>query len=129
MEQKIATLSSVKVLDEALGIVEAYTNTMGSIDLDNDIIEPQAFDTSIQQNLPIPALVGHDANAVVGKVIAARSMPVGDGTSRLYTRIQFNLDTGAGRDAFSRPHRHRPQRPMTLPSNYCALGWLTRAHC
>lgn len=101
MEQKIATLSSVKVLDEALGIVEAYTNTMGSIDLDNDIIEPAAFDSSIQRNLPIPALVGHDANAVVGKVIAARSMPVGDGTSRLYTRIQFNLDTGAGRDAFS----------------------------
>jgi HK97 family phage prohead protease len=101
MEHKIATLSHVKVLDEGRGIVEAYTNTMGSIDLDNDIIEPAAFDSSIQRNLPIPALVGHDANAVVGKVIAARSIPIGDGTSRLYTRIQFNLDTEAGRDSFS----------------------------
>jgi len=89
------------VLDEAQGIVEAYTNTMGQVDLDGDVIEPQAFDASIQNSLPIPALVGHDTTAIVGKVIGARSMPMGDGTSRLYTRIQFNLDTQAGRDAFS----------------------------
>jgi len=101
MERKKATLDSVKVIDEAQGIVEAYTNTMGQIDLDGDVIETQAFDDSIRDNLPIPALVGHDTNAVVGKVIGARAMPMGDGTSRLYTRIQFNLDTQAGRDAFS----------------------------
>ena len=101
MEQKHSALDRVKVLDEALGIVEAYTNTMGQVDLDGDVIEPQAFDASIQNSLPIPALVGHDTTAVVGKVIGARSMPMGDGTSRLYTRIQFNMDTQAGRDAFS----------------------------
>jgi len=101
MEQKQSALTNVKVLDEALGIVEAYTNTMGQVDLDGDVIEPQAFDASIQNSLPIPALVGHDTTAIVGKVIGARSMPMGDGTSRLYTRIQFNLDTQAGRDAFS----------------------------
>jgi len=101
MEQKQSALTNVKVLDEAQGIVEAYTNTMGQVDLDGDVIEPQAFDASIQNSLPIPALVGHDTTAIVGKVIGARSMPMGDGTSRLYTRIQFNLDTQAGRDAFS----------------------------
>ena len=101
MEKKTALLDQVKVLSEAEGIVEAYTNTMGKIDLDQDIIEPTAFDNSIDDNLPIPALIGHDVTSVVGKVIAARSMPVGDGTSRLYTRIQFNLDTESGRDAFS----------------------------
>ena len=101
MEQKHSAIDQVKVLDEALGIVEAYTNTMGQVDLDGDVIEPQAFDASIQANLPIPTLVGHDTTAIVGKVIGARSMPMGDGTSRLYTRIQFNLDTQAGRDAFS----------------------------
>jgi len=101
MEQKHSAIDQVKVLDEAQGIVEAYTNTMGQVDLDGDVIEPQAFDASINANLPIPALVGHDTTAIVGKVIGARSMPMGDGTSRLYTRIQFNLDTQAGRDAFS----------------------------
>lgn len=101
METKHSAIDNVKVLDEALGIVEAYTNTMGQVDLDGDVIEPQAFDESIQKSLPIPALVGHDTTAIVGKVIGARSMPMGDGTSRLYTRIQYNLDTQAGRDAFS----------------------------
>ena len=72
MEKKTALLDQVKVLSEAEGIVEAYTNTMGEVDLDRDIIEPTAFDNSIDDNLPIPALVGHDVNSVVGKVIAPR---------------------------------------------------------
>lgn len=101
MERKNATLSQVKVVDESQGIVEAFTNTMGAIDLDGDIIEPYAFDESIYANLPIPALVGHDPNQVVGKVISARPVEIGDGTAKLWTRIQFNLDTQAGRDAFS----------------------------
>lgn len=101
MERKNATLSDVKVIDESQGIVEAFTNTMGAIDLDGDIIEPFAFDESIYMNLPIPALVGHDPNQVVGKVIDARPVDFGNGTSKLWTRIQFNLDTQAGRDAFS----------------------------
>ncbi len=101
MERKNTTLSQVKVVDESQGIVEAFTNTMGAIDLDGDIIEPYAFDESIYANLPIPALVGHDPNQVVGKVIAARPVEIGDGTAKLWTRIQFNLDTQAGREAFS----------------------------
>lgn len=101
MEHKRSALSDVKVVDEALGIVEAFTNTMGAVDLDGDIIAPTAFDESIYANLPIPALVGHDSNQVVGKVINAQPYDVGDGTSKLWTRIQFNLDTQAGRDAFS----------------------------
>jgi len=101
MERKNALLSQVKVIDESQGIVEAFTNTMGAIDLDGDIIEPYAFDQSIYANLPIPALVGHDPNQVVGKVVDARPVEMGDGTAKLWTRIQFNMDTQAGRDAFS----------------------------
>lgn len=100
MERKHTPLSSVKVVDEAQGIVEAYTNTMGAVDRDNDVIEPTAFDASISTSLPIPALIGHDPNQVVGKVIAARAVPMG-GVSKLWTRIQFNMDTVSGREAFS----------------------------
>ena len=101
MERKIAELSNIKVIDEAAGIVEAFTNSMGIVDSDLDIIETTAFDNSIKNNLPLPALVGHDPSAVVGKVIAAQAVEGEDGTARLYNRIQFNLDTQAGRDSFS----------------------------
>ena len=101
MEHKTAALTDIKVLDETAGIVEAFTNSMGVIDADLDIIEPTAFDASIANNLPIPALVGHDPSAVVGKVIQASAVAGEDGTARLYNRIQFNLDTQAGRDSFS----------------------------
>jgi len=101
MEHKIADLSDIKVIDEAAGIVEAFTNSMGIVDSDLDIIEISAFDNSIKNNLPIPALVAHDPSAVVGKVISALSVESEDGTARLYNRIQFNLDTQMGREAFS----------------------------
>ena len=101
VEYKFADLTEVKILDEAAGVVEAFTNSMGVVDADMDIIEPSAFDNSIANNLPVPALVGHDPTAVVGKVIAAQAVESEDGTARLYNRIQFNLDTSAGRDAFS----------------------------
>jgi len=101
MERKTAALTDIKVLDEAAGIVEAFTNSMGVEDSDGDILEITAFDSSIKNNLPLPALVGHDPNAVVGKVIAAQAVESADGTARLYNRIQFNLDTQAGRDSFS----------------------------
>jgi len=101
MEHKYASLTNVKVVDETAGIVEAFTNSMGVIDADMDIIDPTAFDNSIKSNLPIPALVGHDPAAVVGKVIQASAIEGEDGTARLYNRIQFNLDTQAGRDSFS----------------------------
>ena len=38
MERKNTLLSQVKVIDESQGIVEAFTNTMGAIDLDGDKI-------------------------------------------------------------------------------------------
>ena len=101
MEHKVSVLSSVKVVDSAAGVVEAFTNSMGVVDADLDIIEPTAFDSSIAKNLPISVLVGHDPNNVVGKVISAQAIEGDDGTARLYNRIQFNLDTQAGRDSFS----------------------------
>lgn len=101
MENKTHTLSDVKVLDSAQGIVEAFVNSMGEIDADGDVIDPSAFDNSILMNMPVSVLSGHDSSKIIGKVLNAHSVQAGDGTARLYNRIQFNLDTQIGREAFS----------------------------
>ena len=94
-------ISSAKAVDEAEGIVEAYTNTMGVIDADGDIVEPTAFNASIADNLPIPVLSGHDQGKLVGKVIFAQPRLIEGDEYRLFTRMQMNMETEAGRDAFS----------------------------
>ena len=94
--------TEVKVLDEEEGLIEAFVNTMGVVDHDNDIIEPSAFNRSISklENVSIPVLYGHDQSQIIGKVTTAKSMDFGD-SHRLYARMQINMDKQAGRDAFS----------------------------
>ena len=94
-------IASAKAVDEAEGIVEAYTNSMGVIDADGDIVEPTAFDSSIAGNLPIPVLSGHDQGKLVGKVVFAQPRHIEGDEYRLFTRMQMNMQTQAGRDAFS----------------------------
>ena len=95
-------ISDAKVLDDRQGIVEAYVNTMGIRDADGDIIDPAAFDASIRSNLPIPVLAGHDQSKLVGKVIFAQPEKTGVGDEhRLYTRMQMNMDTQVGQEAYS----------------------------
>ena len=95
-------VSDAKVLDERMGIVEAYVNTMGIRDADGDIIDPAAFNASIKSNLPIPVLAGHDQSKLVGKVLFAQSEPTGAADEhRLYTRMQLNMETQAGQEAYS----------------------------
>jgi len=95
-------ISDAKVLDDRAGIVEAYVNTMGIRDADGDIIDPAAFNASIKSNLPIPVLAGHDQSKLVGKVVFAQSEKTGMGDEhRLYTRMQMNLDTQVGQEAYS----------------------------
>ena len=100
MQYKTMT-GSVKAVDEADGIVEAFVNTMGVVDADGDIVEPTAFNKSIRNNLPIPVLSGHDQGKLVGKVIFAQPKYIDGDEYRLFTRMQMNMDTEAGRDAFS----------------------------
>ena len=87
--------------DEDSGVVEAYVNTMGIPDKDNDIIAPDAFDKSIVNNLPIPVLSGHDQASLVGKVITARAEPITTDEYQLYAKMQMNMETQSGRAAFS----------------------------
>jgi HK97 family phage prohead protease len=99
--RKTSELSELKVVDEDQGIVQAYVNTMGVEDADGDVIEPTAFDNSIEKNLPISVLHSHDPGAVIGKVLDAKVIPQEDGSAKLWNLMKFNLETQAGRDAFS----------------------------
>lgn len=100
-EYKTVSLDEVKVVDETEGVVEAFTNTMGQVDADGDIIMPEAFNESIMNNMPVTVLLGHDSSKIVGKVIEAKPLPYQNDEARLYNRIKFNLDTQIGREAFS----------------------------
>ena len=99
--RKTSEISELKVEDMDKGIVSAYVNTMGVEDADGDVIEPTAFNNSIENNLPISVLHSHDPSQVIGKVLDARVVEMDDGTSKLWNLMKFNLDTQAGRDAFS----------------------------
>jgi HK97 family phage prohead protease len=102
MEIKVSNGSATKVLDARAGIVEAYVNTMEVVDSDGDIISKAAFDNSLG-SLPIPVLASHDQSEVVGKVLTARAVAGADGSQvhRLHATMQMNMDTQAGREAFS----------------------------
>ena len=102
MEKKISDHSETKVVDEKQGIVEAFVNTMGVVDSDGDIITASAFNRSIG-SLPIPVLSTHNQSDVVGKVISAKAIETNgeDGPHRLHATIQMNMETQAGREAFS----------------------------
>ena len=100
-ERKFYT-GEAKVLNAAEGQVEAYVNTMGVRDHDGDIIDPEAFNASIKNNLPIPVLSGHDQKQIVGKVLYARTDEVeGTPAHRLHAVMQMNMETQIGREAFS----------------------------
>ena len=94
-------ISQAKGIDDSQGIVEAYVNTMGIKDHDGDIINPEAFDSSIRSRLPIPVLSGHDQSQLVGKVLFAQPEHISGDEHRLFARMQMNMDTQAGRDAYS----------------------------
>ena len=93
--------SEVKTVDAKQGLVEAFTNSMGIVDKDGDIIDPVAFNASIAKNLPIPVLAGHDQSQIVGKVLSARPVHIEEDEYRLYTLMQMNLETQSGAEAFS----------------------------
>ena len=93
--------SEAKTVDDTQGLVEAFTNTMGIVDSDGDVIDPEAFNGSIAKNLPLPVLAGHDQHTIVGKVLSARPVHVEEDEYRLYTLMKMNMDTQAGRETFS----------------------------
>ena len=94
-------ISDAKVLDERQGIVEAYVNTMGVVDHDGDVIDPSAFNSSLVEPIHVPVLAGHDHGSIIGKVLEAHPHNIAGDEYKLFARMQLNLETQAGREAFS----------------------------
>lgn len=96
--------------NEALGIVECFTAAIGNKDSVGDICLPGCFDASLRRRKP-RVVWGHNWNEPIGKVLDIYEVGPNDprlpnkmranGVGGLYTRVQFNLKSERGREAFS----------------------------
>lgn len=108
MDFKIAQ-NGVLEIDRKSGIVEAFAAVIGNRDNVNDIIMPGAFLKSLQQRHP-RAVWHHSWQHPIGKVLEVEEVGPDDyratpkmreaGAGGLYVKVQFNLNTQRGRDAF-----------------------------
>jgi HK97 family phage prohead protease len=97
-------------IDEAQGIVECFVAAFGNKDSVGDIIVPGAFDASLKRRNP-RVVWGHDWNSPIGKVLEIYEVKPNDprlpgkmrnaGVGGLYARVQFNLKSERGRQAFA----------------------------
>lgn len=99
-----------EVLNEAEGIVEAFVSGIGNKDSVGDIVEPGAFNKSLERRHP-RVIWSHDWNIPVGKVLEIYEVGPDDPRlpskmkqariGGLYAKVQFNLLSEKGREAFA----------------------------
>ncbi len=104
-----ATNGQVSV-NKAQGIVECFVAGIGNKDSVGDIIQPGAFTGSLQRRKP-RVVWGHNWNDPIGKVLDIHEVGPSDprlpekmkagGVGGLYARVQFNLESEKGREAFA----------------------------
>lgn len=97
-------------IDEAKGIVECFVAGVGNKDSVGDIVLPGAFSGSLKRRKP-RVVWGHDWNQPIGKVLEIYEVPASDtrlpgkmkqaGIGGLFARVQFNLRSERGREAFA----------------------------
>lgn len=103
-------LSGQLNVDEAKGIVECFVAAVGNKDSVGDIVAPGAFDGSLKRRTP-RVVWGHDWNHPIGKVLEIYEVGPKDnrlpqkmreaGVGGVYARVQFNLKSERGREAFN----------------------------
>jgi HK97 family phage prohead protease len=105
MQRKTYT-AEAKIINETEGIVEAFVNSMGKVDLDEEVIDVKAFNKSIEDG-GISVAWFHNQAEPVGKVISASAISedtderTGMDSGKLKAVMQFNLETQRGKEAFS----------------------------
>jgi len=84
------------------GIVEAIVSVFGNTDHANEVVMPGAFKASLERKLP-KGVWAHNWHMPIAKTLEARELAPGERNERggLYIKGQFNLDTQAGREAYS----------------------------
>lgn len=97
-------------IDQAQGIVECFVAGVGNKDSVGDVLLPGAFNGSLKRRKP-RVVWGHNWNDPIGKVLEIYEVPATDprlpqkmksaGIGGLYARVQFNLNSEKGREAFA----------------------------
>jgi len=109
IQYKAATQGAIN-LDEAKGIVECFVAGIGNKDSVGDVCAPGAFSKSLMRRKP-RVVWGHNWNDPIGKVLEIYEVPPNDprlpgkmrsaGIGGLYARVQFNLMSEKGKEAFA----------------------------
>jgi len=97
-------------IDQAQGIVECFVAGIGNKDSVGDIVVSGAFAKSLVRRKP-RVVWGHNWNDPIGKVLEIYEVPPNDprlpqkmklaGIGGLYAKVQFNLNSEKGREAFT----------------------------
>lgn len=97
-------------VDEAQGIVECFVAGIGNKDSVGDVLIAGAFTKSLTRRKP-RVVWGHNWNDPIGKVLEIYEVAPGDrrlplkmlnaGIGGLYARVQFNLNSEKGKEAFA----------------------------
>jgi HK97 family phage prohead protease len=97
-------------IDKAQGVVEAFVSGIGNKDSVGDVVVSGAFNGSLKRRKP-RVVWGHDWNQPIGKVLEIYEVPKSDprlpdkmkqaGIGGLFAKVQFNLNTERGREAFA----------------------------
>jgi hypothetical protein len=97
-------------IDAAQGIVECFVAGIGNKDSVGDVLVTGAFTKSLTRRKP-RVVWGHNWNDPIGKVLEIYEVPPSDsrlpmkmkvaGIGGLYARVQFNLNSEKGKEAFA----------------------------
>lgn len=85
---------SIKSVDDATGIIEAYVSIFGNVDAANEIVEKGAFTESLKRKLP-KAVWSHDWTQPIGTVLEAVEDEKG-----LYVKMQLVLTVQKAKEAY-----------------------------
>ena len=108
LESKQARVEA-KALNDAEGTVEAVVSVTNIVDNVNDVIEPGAYNDTLQKRVP-KGVWSHDTTIPVARTIAAIELEPGDDrlpshlkavdAGGVLVKMQFNLNTTRGREAY-----------------------------
>lgn len=114
LQYKEVPVGGVKVVDEAKGIVEAIVSVTGVVDEVKDVIEPGAYEKTLAKRTP-KGVWSHAWDKPVARTLEAKELMPGDPhlpkktrggkpwpreAGALMVKMQFNLNTARGRDAY-----------------------------
>lgn len=123
MERKQIPVSQVRGVDPVDGIVEAIVSVTNIVDNVNDIILPGAYKNTLKKRNP-KVVWSHDTNIPVGKTLKVEELLPGDqrlpadllakDAGALLVKMQFNLNTSRGRDAYEDVQFFGPEQEWSI---------------